>query len=358
MEEQNKNIMDLMLRPAFCVEAGIIRHVNPAAEAYLLSAGMPVQDLILWGNTEYDAFTGGYLYLTLQLLANQSIGATVLRMDQQDIFILEEPESLAELQTLALAAKELREPLAGIITVTDRLLPNAVGKDPIAQNQAAQLNRRVFQMMRMLGNMSDAYRYARPEAQRMEHVQIGSLYEEIFDRAARLLQTAGVHLQFFGLTEAVYTLACPERLERAAYNMLSNAAKFAPEGSCIQVRLSRKDSRVYLSISDQGPGIDSRVRGDLYSRYLREPVLEDLRNGIGLGMVLIRSTAALHGGAVMIDQPEGCGNRITMTLQIRQAKDAAVHSPAFRIDYAGEWDHALLELSDCLPASLYSYENI
>ena len=70
-------------------------------------------------------------------------------------------------------------------------------------------------------------------------------------------------------------------------------------------------------------------------------------------MVLIRTAAAHHGGAVLIDQPEGVGTRITMTMAIRQSKQATLRSNVLRVDYAGERDHGLIELSECLPTELY-----
>ncbi len=349
MEEQMRNILDLNLRPAFCVEDGVICHINPAAAQYLLCPGTPIEPLLLSGKAEYAGFSEGCLYVTLQL-GQLSLGASVIRMGKQDVFLPEQPDTMAELRAMALAAKELREPLAGILTATEQLLPSA---DPAAKEQAAQLNRRLFQMMRMVSNMSDAFRYCAPGSSRMEYVQITELLREVFDRAAVLLEAAGLTLEYTGPSEAIYTLADPERLERAVYNLLSNAAKFAPKDSVIQAKLTRKDSRLYLSVCDNGPGISGSARSALYTHFQREPGLEDLRNGIGLGMVLLRSTAALHGGAVLVDQPEGTGNRTTMTIELRQPRDSSVRSPVLRIDYAGEWDHGLLELSDCLPAELY-----
>ncbi len=345
MEAHNQNIamLDLMLRPAVAVENGAICHINPAAAVYLLSVGQAIEPLIASGSQEYADFTEGCLFLTLQL-GDTPVGASVVRLGAQDLFLLEAQESLSELQALALAAKQLRAPLAGILAITERM------ED---QPQAGQLNRRMFQMMRLINNMSDAHRYAANTAGRMESLQITSFFEELFQRCGQLLQSTGLTLDYQGLPEPVYILADPERLERAAYNLVSNAAKFAPKGSTIQVRLSKKGSRLSLSVSDQGPGISGDIQGNLYSRYLREPALEDGRYGLGLGMVLVRSAAALHGGAVLVDRPEGQGSRTTMTLQIRTAKQTTLRSPTFRMDYAGEWDHALLELSDCLSAELY-----
>ncbi len=345
MEDRTPNIamLDLMLRPALCVEAGKICHSNPAANCYLLPLDTPIEPLIHSGKEEYAEYTDGCLYLTLQL-GEKQLGASVVRMGTQDIFFLEEPENQSELQALALAAKQLREPLAGILAITDQM------ED---QPQAAQLNRRMFQMMRLISNMSDAHRYASANAGRIEYVEISGFFGELFQKAAQLLHSAGLTLEYTGPREDIFTLADPERLERATYNLLSNSAKFAPQGSTIRVLLTSKGNRLNLSISDAGPGIQSDVQGSLYSRYLREPTLEDGRFGLGLGMVLVRSTAAFHGGAVLVDRPEGRGSRTTMTLQIKHNKQTLLRSPVFRIDYAGEWDHALLELSDCLPAKLY-----
>ena len=71
-------------------------------------------------------------------------------------------------------------------------------------------------------------------------------------------------------------------------------------------------------------------------------------------MVLIRSAATAHGGTVLIEQPKDGGLRLTLTLEIRQNRDGSIRSPGLQVDYAGEWDHRLIELSDSLPASLYA----
>ena len=148
-------------------------------------------------------------------------------------------------------------------------------------------------------------------------------------------------------------MADPEQLERAVLNILSNAMKFTPENGSIQASLTRRGNLLRLSVQDTGDGIDESIRAHLFHRYLRQLTLEDSRFGIGLGMVLIRSTAANHGGTVLIDRCQGKGTRITMTLAIRQSKDTLLRSPVSRIDYAGGHDHILLELSDCLPLSAF-----
>ena len=133
--------------------------------------------------------------------------------------------------------------------------------------------------------------------------------------------------------------------------------KFTPKGGKISAKLIRRHDRLYLTVQDTGSGIPENQRSNVYTRFLRHPGLDDNRQGIGLGMVLIRSAATAHGGTVLIEHPKDNGLRLTMTLEIRQNRDGTVRSPGLRVDYAGEWDHSLIELSESLPASAYKERN-
>ena len=140
-------------------------------------------------------------------------------------------------------------------------------------------------------------------------------------------------------------------MERAVLNIISNSMKFMPDGGTIHVSLTRKENMLHLSILDSGSGIAENVLGNIFTRYQRQPCIEDSRYGIGLGMVLIRSAAADHGGTVLIDSPEGCGTRITMTLSIRQ--DVSVLKTPVLPPIADNTRQILTELSECLPWEAY-----
>ncbi len=351
-------ILDLMVSPGFCVTEQKIIKCNAAALGLLLQEGMEIAPLLATGQAEYAEFDGGCLYLMLDVLGVQ-VGASVTRMGAYDVFILDEQPAQAELQAMALAAQELREPLAGIMTTADRLFPmSALQDDPALREQVARMNRGLYQLLRIVGNMSDAGRYSTAAAASQEIIDITAFMQDLFTRSRDLVSHAGTNLRFENLPKSVYLLADPEKLERAVLNILSNALKFTPAGGTIDVRLTRRERRLYLTVQDSGEGIPDALRGSVHRRYQRQPGIEDGRHGIGLGMVLIRSAAAIHGGTVLIDHPEGAGTRITMTLAIRQDTGGNIRSPLLRIDYAGERDHALLELSDILPAELYDSQTI
>lgn len=349
MEEKTNDMLgmlDLMVCPGFCVKEKEIVKVNPAARGLLLEPGTDVRALLLTGREEYDAFRGGCLYLSLSI-SGQAHGASVVRMEDFDVFLLEQEEDREELRALALASKELRSPLSNAMTAAEQLL--ASGADPQTREQLGCLNRGLYQLLRIVGNMSDAGSHI-PQ---WETRNLSAILDEVFEKSRALLDRTGITLSYQPLNEAVYGLADRDLLERAVLNILSNALKFTPRGGQIQASLTRRGRTLRLSVQDSGSGIAENILSSIHRRYLRQPTLEDSRYGIGLGMVLIRSAAASHGGTVLIDQPEGSGTRVTMTLAIRQNPDNVLRSPRFPVDYTGGYDHALVELSGSLPPDLF-----
>ncbi len=339
-------MLDLMLQPGFYVKENQIIQVNAAAQALLIDPGRDVRELLRTGQEEYAAFSGGCLYLKLKL-PGQDWGASVIRVEDQDVFLLDPDPEDSALRHLALAARELREPLSSIMLSAEHLLPmaGAEGKD-----QAARLNRGLHQMLRIISNMSDA---GHSTVSRQEVLDLTELFREIFGKAQELVSQVGLHLTYEGPDKPVLSLADGEQLERAVLNLLSNAMKFTPKGGSIQASLTLRGRLLQLRIRDSGCGIAENVRSSVFARYLRQPGIEDSRYGLGLGMVLIRSAAANHGGTVLVDQPEWAGTRVTMTMLVRQNPAGTLRSPVMRVDYAGERDHGRIELSDCLPISAY-----
>lgn len=355
MEQTNtsKLLLDLLNRPAFCVRDGVVTEANRAATQRLIHVGDQVDSLLGNDYDAYKAFSGGCLYLTLTC-AGIPCGASVTRTDAMDLFQLDQENDTAELKALALAAQQLRVPLQSLMAVTDQL-PKT---DTKSTKQAGQLNQAIHQLHRIICNMSDVNRYCDGIAVRMEEIDIPAVFDEAAEKLCALAEASGRSIRFYGLPQAVMGQADREMLIRAVSNLVSNAIKFSPKGSLIEARLTRSGNMLSFSIQDQGQGISPEVLGNVFHRYTRQPTVEDSRNGIGLGMALVRSVAAAHGGTVLIDQPDPQGVRVTMTVAIRKVPHMTVRAP-IRLpigDYAGGRDSALLELSEVLPEKLYRDE--
>lgn len=348
MEIQNdlQGWLNRFSAPAFSVKEHIITACNHSAEALLLQSGMDVRGLLMTGSEEYAHFDGGCLYLKLRL-SSGGCGASVTREKDCDLFLLDQEPEDADLRSLALAARELRTPLSNLMIAADTLR-QGVAKDPGLQEQLARMNRSLCQMHRLINNMSDAGRSDLLSPAGIH--DLGKLFHDIFEKIQTQLEQTKVVLTYTGLSECVYGLANEAQLERAVLNIVSNAMKFMPEGGTIRANLTRQQNILQLSIQDSGSGIADTVLGNVFARYQRQPGIEDSRFGLGLGMVLIRSAAADHGGTVLIDRP-GKGTRVTMTLAIRQ--DAPVLKTPVISPIADNSRQILTELSETLPWEFY-----
>ena len=352
MEHETQKALELIDRPAFLVRDSAVVYANQIAKQHLVTVGMTTKEILGQHYDAYENLKDGCLYMTLYI-RDIPHGATILRQEDGDIFLLDRDFDTCQLQTFALAAQQLRTPLSNLITVSDCLLP--IIADSEGKEYAAHLRQNLFAMMHLVSNMADAGRYQGLFEPNWETTELNRFFRELFEKADTVLEHADVRVQYTPMEKGVFSLVDREQIQRAVYNLLSNAAKFSPKGSTIQAKLTRKKDYVGLTIEDQGSGVAPHVKSDLFHRYLREPTIEDSRFGLGLGMTLVRSAAAIHEGTVLVDQPGG--TRVTLTLAIRKFIPDTLRSPVMRIsDYTGGHDMALFEFAQILPPSAFEQD--
>lgn len=346
--------LELIDRPAFCVKDATVVAVNSAAENRMLNSGMDVRKIVTEHLDVYEKFENGSLYLTITA-GGLPCHASVTRTKDCDIFLIHQTDD-DNLQALALAAQQLRIPLSNVMLVTDNLLAELDNANVNIQQQAKQINHNLFQLLRIVSNMSDADSYKNTRSFGMETIDFAALIAEIMEKAQTISQNVGISLSYTAPNGPILGMANAEKMERAVYNLLSNALKFSPAGSTIEAKLIKSGNRASFIISNQNPEpVDDN---SFWSRYRREPSIEDNRFGLGLGMTLVSSIASVHGGTVLIDHPTPLETRVTLTVAIVKNDSNNVSSPVFRIgDYAGGRDKGLLELSEILPSDSYHIIN-
>ncbi len=101
-----------------------------------------------------------------------------------------------------------------------------------------------------------------------------------------------------------------QRVRQILFNLLANAANFAPEGSTIRVTAAPWQGGVQFAVHDDGPGIPAEVLDTLFRRF--EPRNQGgRRRGAGLGLSIVKSFVELHGGTVEIETGAGRGTTVT-----------------------------------------------
>ncbi len=358
MEQINSiyQLLELISRPAFCVKDSIIQYANQAARTMGVAAGTAIEALLAENSEAYKHFESGCLNTTVTILGIPC-GASVTKSADMDVFTLDDAESNQQLRTLSLAGQQLRIPLANLAATIDSILLDHSCTSSAIQKYNDSIRRGIHQLHRIINNMSDTA-YLNSGTPTEDLLNISATVDEIIEKSQSFLQDAGVTLHYKGLTQSVYTMGNRTLLERAILNMLSNAVKFSVPQSPISVEISQTDDKILLTVGNHCKNINPEMLSTAFASYQRMPSVEDSRKGIGLGMPLIRAVAQAHGGAVLIDQPQPDYIRVTLTLKIQQRENpTTVYNPLTRIlDYSGGKDHALLELSDILPAKSYQYE--
>lgn len=347
MDQSNnlRKMLDLIPGPAFAVCDGLVSHCNREALCCMLEPGMVLSELLVTGQDEYSTLTDGCLYLQIKA-ADRLWGASVTRLEECSLFRLESEGIPTEIKAMSLLCAELRYPVSTLSLLADRLLPKAAGND-----EAAAMNQELSRILRILNNVSNTERYMSTGQPHMEAQEVCALLRELLEECATLLEQAGITVRYTLPDKQIYSMLNAQAVRQSVYNLLDNAAKYTPEGGTIHVSLAQAGRLLRLSVTDQGDGISDELQGSIFSRYTRQPGITDSRQSLGLGLALVRASAAAHKGTVLVDSPNGTGTRVTMTLKIQAETTVLRSAPSMKIIPSA--DDGRVMLSNVLPPSVY-----
>lgn len=127
------------------------------------------------------------------------------------------------------------------------------------------------------------------------------------------------HVRLESVGDAI-TAADRTRLVQAVTNLLTNAAKFSPDGSPIDVRVASEGGEVVVSVRDYGPGVPEHRRPELFRRFSR---LGSRTKGMGIGLYLSRVAAIAHGGDLSYEPGPDGGSVFSFRIPHRSAVEPA-----------------------------------
>lgn len=205
---------------------------------------------------------------------------------------------------------ELRNPLAVMRTNLDVTIgdPEAGVDDYRHTIEVAQRSSE-----RMSKLVDDLLAYARHEAAtRVEApVDLTALLNDLVEEFSGPAAQASLHLKV-DADEGLSVVGHARSLEQAAANLLANAVRFAPADSEILVTAGAESGWIWITVSDEGPGISPNDRERVFQRYARAGEGEAGRphlaggKGSGLGLAIVREIVLAHRGEIsIIDTPVG-----------------------------------------------------
>jgi PAS domain S-box-containing protein len=117
----------------------------------------------------------------------------------------------------------------------------------------------------------------------------------------------------------------PMRLNQVLVNLLSNASKYGPMETPIELSVKwDADRALRVAVSDQGSGISPEERMNLFRRFVRLDEKDKAQYGIGLGLSVVKTIVEEHGGVVGLDERPGGGSVFWFTIPVDGADGRGV----------------------------------
>lgn len=238
----------------------------------------------------------------------------------------------ARLRALTHTSHELRNPISGVIGLSELLLASPLS--PAQRNMVVAVQSAGRTVEKLAQDLLDR-----------GHIESGQLELQLRPASlARMVTTVqqlylprarekGLNLRLDlspDLPEAV--MLDVERLQQVLSNLIGNSLKFTEKGEvCLGVKLisapQEVPARVRFSVRDSGPGIDADEIGTLFEPFARGRAGQRHRAGVGLGLAISSDLVRLMGGEIRAESTPGDGACFQFTLSLQPCAEAAAETP-------------------------------
>jgi PAS domain S-box-containing protein len=222
---------------------------------------------------------------------------------------------------LATLAHELRNPLAPVRNAIGVMQLEA-GLNPTMARSRDLIDRQVAHLTRLVDDLLDVGRIM------SDKVELRIARVDLSEVAARAIEAARPFTDAREQSVATHMPAEPlivsgdtTRLVQVLQNLLHNASKFSPSGSCIEIFGRIEHQMAVLEVRDHGRGIPVRSLDAIFELFVQEKHGQSLgEGGLGIGLTLCKSLVEMHGGSIIASsEGEGCGSSFTFSLPLAEA---------------------------------------
>ena len=302
----------------------------------LSRGGRTVADLRVVAGRDLDQHDVSALTAAGELLTSALVNAEAYAQ-QRDL--VHRVMAIDELKSvfLATASHELRTPLVGICGYADLLSTHwGTLSDEEARGYVERIDRNAQGLSRMVEDLLDFSRLERGRGPIGDTrvLDLGEVVGQVMEQQPDL---APDHEVSYRSVSGLRVSGSHEAVERIVTNLVGNAAKYSPVASEIQVVVRDRDGRAELVIDDQGPGIPTAEREQIFSRFYRGRGDEVTRTrGTGLGLAIVTEFAASMGGRVRVSESDSGGARFVVDFPIAAPEPAATPMPDLVLSRASD----------------------
>ncbi len=290
----------------------------------LIANGVPV-GFMFFSSTRPYTYAQVHIELFQQIAEQLSVtvekGRLVSQLADQKDQLLAQNEELRRLNEqknafLGMAAHDLRNPI-GLIQMMAAYLRSAPVDTATLQRERflGDIYRVTEQLLAMLNDLLDVTQIDHGIfSVQPERVNLGMMLTETLERHQMLASPKGTRISL-DCPEGGAVMADPKRLRQVLDNLISNAVKFSPPGSQVNLSVRAEGDFWRIAVSDHGPGLTAEDRARLFQHFARlsaQPTGGE--KSTGLGLAIVRQVVLAHGGQIDVESTPGLGATFWFTL--------------------------------------------
>ena len=218
-------------------------------------------------------------------------------------------------QTIHFVTHEMRTPLTAIQGSSELM-----GRYALPEEKRKQISELINSESKRLGRMIEMFlsveRLSAGQVElKKEHFSAGELMAGCVTRALPLADRKQIRILTEAAPQDILLTGDRELMEYAFYNLLTNAIKYSPAHTQVTLAATRKHDHAYISVEDQGIGMDQKEVKKVFQKFYRTKRAEQSGEvGTGIGLSIVEQIVLQHSGTIEVMSRPGEGSRFTMIL--------------------------------------------
>jgi PAS domain S-box-containing protein len=221
----------------------------------------------------------------------------------------------AKTNFIATVSHELKTPISSIKMSAQLLTDLRVGALSEEQQELTRsITEDADRLLKITGELLNMSQVETGNIQlKLQPADPAKIVDQAIQAVAFQAQQKGIRIQSSVAEDLPLIQADVEKTSWVLINFLTNAIKFSPDQSGVEISAYRNHDKVEFLVADHGRGIDEKYLPRIFERYFKVPGTHD-RNGTGLGLSISKEFIEAQGGRIWVSSQLGAGSRFGFTL--------------------------------------------
>jgi PAS domain S-box-containing protein len=202
---------------------------------------------------------------------------------------------------------DLRTPLSSIVLRVDLLLTlfrnHKPEVPPLMETSVQEIQFSANRIKQMINDLVELIKLSTNRTyldENRKQCSAATILNQSVTEHFPLAQKKGIKIRISSADPSIQIQVNEQRIYQSLGNVVSNAIKFSPERSTIQVGLKRDGHYALFSVSDEGPGVAQQELGRIFNRYWQDRL--STKEGLGLGLAIAKKIVESHGGEIWAER--------------------------------------------------------